>query len=70
MKERQNMGEDLYEPDGGHPSTLGHQRIAEFLHAKMAELGLVPAPKEAHAPAPAKEEKKAEESEKQKQAET
>lgn len=44
MKALQISGENLFEPDGGHPNTLGHQRIAQFLHLKIAALGLAPMP--------------------------
>jgi len=44
MKRLQMAGENLFEPDGGHPNTLGHKRIAQYLHLKMEELGLAPAP--------------------------
>jgi lysophospholipase L1-like esterase len=40
MKEYQAHGESMFGPDGGHPNTLGHQRIAELIFAKLKEMGL------------------------------
>lgn len=45
MKTLQNQGESLYEPDGGHPNTLGHKRIAQFVQEKIAQMGKSPQPK-------------------------
>lgn len=45
MKTLQNQGESLYEPDGGHPNTLGHRRIAHFIQQKLSQMGKAPPPK-------------------------
>lgn len=44
MKTLQLKDVNLFEPDGGHPNTLGHKYIAQFIHRKMGEMGMVPAP--------------------------